>query len=138
MMAADKILEEWEFIVEIGKVREFGRAVKDVCWESTDIVSPTFPVVASSDFVERLVVKVLKLDRPRTVHGEQEFEYFEPLRAGDRLRCRARLVNDETKTGRRGGSMRVITTEVDYLCAATDKLICRETMTTIEKMEQQV
>lgn len=131
MTNGDKTLGEWEFVVELGKVREFARAVKDVCGEGTDIAPPTFPVVASSEFVERLVVSVLKLDRARTVHGEQEFEYFEPLRAGDRLRCRARLVNDETKTGRRGGSMRIITTAVDYICATTDTLVCRETMTTI-------
>jgi hypothetical protein len=133
MIVAGDILEEWDFVVEAGKIREFARAVKDVHSENADIAPPTFPVVASADFVERLVTSVLGLDRSRTVHGEQDYEYFEPMRSGDRLRCRARIVSDETKTGRRGGSMRVVTTEVEFMSAATGRLVCRETMTTIEK-----
>jgi hypothetical protein len=133
MIMAGELLEEWDFVVEAGKVREFARAVQDVHSEHADIVAPTFPVVASADFVERLVTSILGLDRSRTVHGEQDYEYFEPMRAGDRFRCRARVVSDKTKTGRRGGSMRVVTTEVVFVSTATGRLVCRETMTTIEK-----
>jgi acyl dehydratase len=90
-------------------------------------------VVISAEFVERLVATTLCLDRSRTVHGEQEYEYLEPLKSGDRLRCSARLVSDEVKTGRRGGSMRVVTTVVESMSAANGRVVCRETMTTIEK-----
>lgn len=137
MNTGDRLLEEWEFVVEAGKVREFARAVKDIHFRDTDLAPPTFPVVASADFVERLVTDVMGLDRSRTVHGEQAYEFFEPMKAGDRLRCRARLVSDEVKAGRRGGPMRVITTSVEHVSTATEKLICRETMTTIEMARPQ-
>jgi len=133
MIAAGDIIEEWDFTVEPGKLREFARAVHDVHWRDSDIAPPTFPVVASADFVERLVTSRLALDRSRTVHGEQRYDYFEPLRGGDRLRCTARLVGEEIKTGRRGGSMRIITTVVEFRSIATGRLVCRETMTSIEK-----
>ncbi|MGE0006286.1 MAG: MaoC family dehydratase N-terminal domain-containing protein [Parvibaculaceae bacterium] len=133
MIAPGEIIEEWDFTVEAGKVREFARAVRDVHGEDSDIVPPTFPVVAAAPFVERLIVDVLALDRSRTVHGEQRYDYFEPIRKGDRLRCTARLAADEIKTGRRGGAMRVVTTEVEYRSIATGALLCREAMTSIEK-----
>ena len=133
MLAPGDIIEEWDFTVEPGKVREFARAVHDVHSQDSDIAPPTFPVVASAAFVERLVTGILALDRARTVHGEQRYDYFMPVRSGDRLRCTARLVGDDVKTGRRGGLMRIITTEVEYRSIATSGLVCRETMTSIEK-----
>lgn len=133
MIKAGDILEEWDFIVEAGKVREFARAVHDPHWRECEIAPPTFPVVASAEFVERLVTSILDLDRARTVHGEHQYSYLRPLRAGDRLKCRARLAADEMKTGKRGGTMRIVTTEVEFTCADTDELVCRETMKSIEK-----
>jgi hypothetical protein len=133
MIRVGDIIEEWEFRVEAGKVREFARAVHDVHAEDSEIAPPTFPMVAVSDFVERLVTKYFDLDRSRTVHGEQDYEYFAPLRAGDLLACRARLVGDEVKQGKRGGAMRILTNEVEYRLAATGALVCRETMVSIER-----
>ncbi|MFI0848295.1 MaoC family dehydratase N-terminal domain-containing protein [Mesorhizobium sp. IMUNJ 23232] len=133
MIRVGDILDEWEFQVEAGKVREFARAVQDEHANGSPIAPPTFPVVISADFVERLVTSLLVLDRSRTVHGEQTYEYFRPIVAGDLLRCRARLVGDETKTGKRGGTMRIITTEVEFVSATDGTLVCRETMASIEK-----
>jgi hypothetical protein len=133
MIRVGDVLDEWEFRVEAGKVREFARAVHDVHANESDIAPPTFPVVISADFVERLVTEMLDLDRSRTVHGQQTYDYFRPIVAGDALRCRARLVGDETKAGKRGGTMRIITTEVEFFSAASGILVCRETMSSIEK-----
>lgn len=134
MIAVGDTLATWEFEVEAGKVREFARAVQDTSGGDTPrIAPPTFPVVASADFVERLVGEILGLDRSRTVHGEQEYEYFEPIRVGERLSCHALLVSDEVKQGRRGGAMRILKTATEYRSAASGKLLCRETCTTIEK-----
>jgi N-terminal half of MaoC dehydratase len=133
MMRVGEILGQWEFTVEAGKVREFARAVQDTHWLDTSFAPPTFPMVISAAFVERLVTEILDVDRARTVHGEQRYEYFEPIRTGDVLRCVARLVGDETKAGKRGGTMRIITTEVELTSAKSGKLICRETMASIEK-----
>lgn len=133
MIRPGDVIGEWDFTVEPGKLREFARAVQDVHWADSDIAPPTFPIVASAEFVERLVTDLLSLDRSRTVHGEQSYDYAEPIRAGDRLRCIARLVSDEIKTGRRGGGMRIVTTEVEFRSAASGRQVCRETMKTIEK-----
>jgi hypothetical protein len=129
-----EVLEDWDFLVEEGKVREFARAVRDPHWQDADpIPPPTFPVVVSAAFVERLVTRYLTLDRTRTVHGEERYDYFGPIRVGEVLRCRGRVVSEVVKTGRRGGEMRIITTEVDFASKRTGELLCRETMVTIEK-----
>jgi N-terminal half of MaoC dehydratase len=131
MIRPGDILGEWTFRSEAGKIREFARAVHDV-HDDGAVASPTFPVVASAEFVERLVTEVLKLDRSRTLHGEQTYEYVRPIVAGDELRCTARLVGDETKQGKRGGAMRVLTVAIDFTSVAGGALVCQETMTTIE------
>ncbi len=133
MIKVGDILEEWDFTVEAGKVREFALAIHDPHWKEGNFAPPTFPVVASACFVERLVTSILDLDRSRTVHGEHQYSYSRPIRVGDRLKCRARLVADETKTGRRGGTMRIVTTEVEFRCADTGVSVCRETMKSVEK-----
>jgi hypothetical protein len=128
------ILEEWDFLVEEGKVREFARAVRDPGWrDPVPVPPPTFPVVVSAAFVERLITQHLHLDRTRTVHGEERFDYFAPIRIGQVLRCRALIASDEIKTGRRGGRMRIVTTEIDFVCRDSGDLVCRETMVSIEK-----
>jgi acyl dehydratase len=134
MICVGDILDTWDFTVEAGKLREFARAVKDESWRDDDAVAPpTFTVVCSAQFVERLVTERLTLDRSRTVHGAQSYEYSRPVRAGDVLRCRARLLSDEAKQGRRGGAMRIIQVEVDYRLASTGEAVCREVMTSIER-----
>lgn len=133
MSKIGETIAEWDFRVEAGKVREFARAVHDIHAEDTEIAPPTFPVVAAAGFVEHLIADVLALDRSRTVHGEQAYDYLEPIIAGDLLNCRARLTGDTLKAGKRGGTMRIITAEVEYRSAASGRIVCRETMTTIEK-----
>src|SRR5262245_36350327 len=120
----------WEFTVEWGKAREFARAVRDDHAGDDPLVPPpTFPVYVTSDFVERLIVEELKLNRRRVVHGEQEYEYFRTLKVGDRLACRARVVEEYTKEGGRGGRMRFIVCETEMRDATTDALVLRERST---------
>jgi len=126
------VLAEWTFDVEAGKVAEFARAVGAPV---SDAAAPTFTMVAGADMVERLVSETLKLDRARTVHGEQGYEYLSPIRAGMTLRCRAMLVSDVMKPGK-AGPMRVVTVVVVYADATTGADLVRETMTTIEKAAQ--
>jgi hypothetical protein len=132
-MSGTPDIAEWDFVVEAGKVREFARAVHDD--NAVGVAPPTFPVSATAAYVEHLVVEVLKLDRRRTVHGEQEYEYRRPLRAGDRLRCRARVVEDYVKDGKRGGRMRFVVCETEMRDAATGDLVVRERATAIETAE---
>jgi len=131
-MELGKLLGEWVHPVEWGKVREFARAVND---PRTDPQTPppTFPVVLTAEFIERFVRELLPLDRQRTVHGEQEYEYRRPLRIGQSVRCQARLTRDEVKSGKRGGAMRFVTVEIALSDADTGEDIGTERMTAIEK-----
>lgn len=127
-----KIIAEWVHPVEWGKVREFARAVHDPRADSLT-PPPTFPVVLTAGFIERFVSELLPLDRQRTVHGEQEYEYRRPLRIGQSVRCRARLTRDDVKRGKRGGSMRFVTVEIELSDADSGEDIGTERMTAIEK-----
>ena len=87
-MKVGELLAEWSVAVEPWKVADFARAVQD---DHAAVPAPTFPVVLNAAFIERLVREILPVDRSRTVHGEQDYEYLRPLRVGDRLRCRAEV-----------------------------------------------
>lgn len=128
------IIAEWLHPIEWGKVREFARAVHDPrAGQEPPLPPPTFPVVLSADFIERFVNELLPLDRKRTVHGEQAYRYHRPLRIGKQVRCRARIVQDVVKEGKRGGKMRVVTLEIELRDADTEELLVVESMTAIEK-----
>ncbi|MEZ5925907.1 MAG: MaoC family dehydratase N-terminal domain-containing protein [Hyphomicrobiaceae bacterium] len=127
------ILAEWVHPVEWGKVRELARAVHDPgATQEPPVPPPTFPVVLNASFIERMVLDILKLDRARTVHGEQEYEYLRPLVPGDVVRCRARIASDTVKQGKRGGSMRIVVSEIEMSDAATGEIIGYERSTAIE------
>ena len=129
----DALLAEWVVPVDWMKVRDFARAVHDDhAGEEHLVPPPTFPVVLTSDLVLRLVTELLPVDRSRTVHGEQEYEYRRPLRVGERVRCRARILSDSTKEGRRGGRMRIIVVEVELQEAEGGAAIGWERMTSVE------
>lgn len=126
-------VREWEFPVDWSKVREFARAVHDDHWNAEPLVPPpTFPTYLTADYIAWLVGEALNLDRRRTVHGEQEYEYLRPLRVGSRLRCRARVVEDYVKEGRRGGRMRFVVCETEMRDADTGEVVLRERSTAIE------
>lgn len=129
----EELLGEWVVPVDRVKVRDFARAVHDDHGEGDDPVpAPTFPVVLNADFIERLVSEILPVDRSRTVHGEQDYEYRRPLRVGERVRCRARIASDTTKEGRRGGAMRIIVVEIEMSEAESGAVIGWERSTSIE------
>lgn len=137
MTAVGEILGEWEHPVEWGKVREFALAVHDPRAGGEPPIPPvTFPVVLTAGFVERLVTEILPLDRSRTVHGEQDYEYLRPLKVGDTVHCRARLLRDEVKEGRRGGRMRLVTVEIELSDRDSGEVIGYERMTTVEQGEK--
>ena len=93
----------------------------------------TFPVVLTSEFVERFIREILPLDRTRTVHGEQEYEYHRPLRIGETVRCAAYVLEDEMKAGKRGGQMRIVTIEIELSNSESGETIGFERMKSIEQ-----
>ena len=56
----------------------------------------------------------MKLDYRRLLHGEQEFEYVRPIRAGDVLTFRSRTKDAFQKEGKRGGTMTFVLGETEF------------------------
>jgi hypothetical protein len=134
-MAQDDFVFEFRYPIQSLKVAEFARAIGEDDGGSggEDMpVPPTFPIVFTTPFLEVMLVDLLKLDRSRVLHGEQEYVYRRPLRIGDRVIARSRIVEDYHKDGKRGGRMRFVVTETEIRDEATEELIATERGTTIE------
>lgn len=120
--------EPFEFPIELGKIREFGRALhsQNPVWYSEAAaaeagldgvpIPPTFPIsTAFWDPPPPPGREKLALDLRFILHGEQEFEFFGPPPvAGDNLTGRQRLVSVFEKEGKRGGTMTFVVTETTF------------------------
>src|SRR6267143_868391 len=100
---------EQKMHVELGKVREFARAVKDdqpAYRGETPLAPPTFLMTIAHWIGDMGQTRsAVKLDYRRLLHGEQEFEYVKPIRAGDVLSFRSRTKDVFEKDGQRGGKI---------------------------------
>ncbi len=102
----------YEFEVEKGAIRKFADAIGDdnpIYFDenyakklgfSSLVAPPTFPMTFT-------IPKpgINQLDKSRTLHGEQEFNYERPIVAGDILHCITKLVDAYEKEGKKGGKM---------------------------------
>jgi len=91
---SDEVLVE----IERGAIRKFAEAVGDTteaCLRG-ELAPPTFPTTI------RIPIPGLTYDLARILHGGQEYRFQRPIRAGDRLRCRARLQDVYQREGRLG------------------------------------
>ncbi len=90
--------EEAGFEVERGAIRKFAEALGDPepAYRRGEIAPLTFPTTF------RIPVPGLTVDPARFLHGEQEFLFTRPIRAGDRLRCKRRVVDVYERAGRLG------------------------------------
>jgi hydroxyacyl-ACP dehydratase HTD2-like protein with hotdog domain len=104
------VIDEVDFPVEEGKVREFVVAVGDSDLRSVPL---TFSTVAGHWRDQAAMVDTLGLDLPRIVVGGSEWEYHAPVAVGDRLRGRRVVMSVDQKRGSRG-SMTVITLETRF------------------------
>jgi acyl dehydratase len=105
--------------VELGKIREFAKAVKDphplYREEGRAIAPPTF-LMTMAHWLGDLgqTRSAVKLDYRRLLHGEQEFEYVRPIRPGDVLTFRSRTKDVFEKAGKRGGTMLFVIGETEF------------------------
>ena len=98
--------------VEWGKVREFARAIKD---EDPDDTGPPPTFLETLRFWDDGSARPRPpLDLRRTLHGEQEYEFFKPVHAGDVLTAVSRIADLYEKPGKRGGTMTFCVTETDF------------------------
>jgi acyl dehydratase len=104
--------------VEVGKIREFAKAVKDPnpAYAGDEPIAPPTFLMTISHWIGDLgkTRSAVKLDYRRLLHGEQDFEYVRPIRAGDVLTCRSRTKEVFEKAGKRGGTMTFIIGETEY------------------------
>lgn len=125
--APGTVLDTVSFEVEAGKVREFARATHTADPVHTDPeaaaaagfgtvpATATHVVVAGHHRDQQAFVRALGLAIERVVVGSVEWEYARPLAAGDHLTGTRRVVEDTTKEGRRGGTMRLVTLETAWV-----------------------
>ncbi|MBI2889217.1 MAG: MaoC family dehydratase N-terminal domain-containing protein [Nitrospirae bacterium] len=110
-----------EFEVEKGAIRRFAQAIGDPNPVYTDeaaarragysglVAPPTF-ATTFNDTAYSLRAR-LPLDFKRILHGEMAFEYHQPIVAGMKLRCRAKLADAYEKPGK-SGSMEFYVIEI--------------------------
>lgn len=103
------VLDEVDFPVEEGKLREFAVAAGAADPDSGE-VPLTYSVVAGHWRDQAAMVERLDLDIRRVVVGGSEWEHHAPVAVGDRLRG-PRTVVDVTEKARPNGTMRFFTLE---------------------------
>ena len=122
-----KELPEQSFEIEKGKIREFARAIGDknpLYYDENKAreagfeglaIPPTFPTVftmASGMLMN--VIKDLKIDLAKLLHGGQEFDYINPIKPGDTVTGKTKITNVIEKSGK-GGTMDLIVLETTYV-----------------------
>jgi hypothetical protein len=111
--------EEGILRVEFGKIGEFARAVKDpnpAYLDRKDRIAPPTFLMTIAHWIGDLgrTRRGIKLDYSRLLHGEQDFEYRRPLRAGEVLTFRSRTKDVFEKEGKRGGTMTFVIGETEF------------------------
>ncbi len=86
------------FEVERGAIRKFAEAIGDPnpAYRSGAVAPPTFPTTL------RLRIPGVEVPAARVLHGEEEYVYERPIRAGDRITCVRRVVDTYVKQGSSG------------------------------------
>ena len=131
------VLGTFEMRVEIGKVREFARATgaTDPAYfeDERPPVPPTFLTTAAFWQPPEMQrpYEAAGMDLSRVLHGQQRYEYLAPVRAGDVLSVEIRIDSIETKSGARGGAMRLAHVVSEFR-DPEGSLVARGTSTTIE------
>jgi acyl dehydratase len=110
--------------VELGKIREFARAIKDDnplyfdeehAKREAGGVMPPLTFTMTQAFWDEPGNRIdLGLDMRRVLHGSQEFEYVRPVHVGDRLTAQGRISKVYKKPGKRGGEMTFVELETEY------------------------
>lgn len=122
--------------IEVGKVREFARAVRaSEPFEESPTIPPTF---LTTMFFWQAGVEgadiwpAVGMDPGRGMHAEQEYVFFgPPPRAGDRLVATSRIDRVWEKPSRGGGRLTFVDLVTDFH-DETGRLVARARMTAVE------
>jgi len=127
----------YEIPLEAGKIREFARATqsRDDHYQGAEaIITPTFLTTARNTWqpAEDNPLAGIELDLRRVLHAEEEFRFHGRVpSAGETLTVTGRIGEEWTKEGRRGGTMRFITTVNEFRDAA-GVLVAEQITTLVE------
>ncbi len=136
-----KELPSFEMPVERGKIREFANAIGDdnpiyhdpsYAAESefgAILAPPTFAATKAFWRKGQSASDLAGLDPRFRLHGEEEFEYFQPVLAGDVLNCRVRVSDAYEKPGKRGGKMTFVVVEYAFYNQKGEKVLVSRTTT---------
>ena len=94
---------------------------------NTTIAPPTFTIrITLTQFEEILTRPVIGLDWSRLVHGDQMFEIFSPVKAGDNLTCAATIESYRVAAGNEIVSVRSdLKREGELVISAWSTLVVR-------------
>lgn len=128
----------WRFPIDWTKVWEFALAVHDDHAEADPLpVPPLFPIFGHFAFETFFGSVEAGMDQDNVLHAEEEYDYRRPLRVGDRLVCRSKVVDEFFKTGRRGGRLHFVVTETEMREEATGELVVVERTTMVQTAAQE-
>ena len=102
--------ESVDQVVEAGQVRRFCQALGDTSARWQDEAPPTYVVSLG---LETPQLPELLAYGTGWLNGGDRFEYLEPVRVGDRVTSRIRLLDAREKQGS-GGGLLILTFETTY------------------------
>ena len=133
--------DEFELVVERGKIREFALALGLEDPVHTDLAAaraagygdlvapPTFTRQFWHENEANDPMPHLGFDPKRRLHGEQEWEFHQPVVAGMVLRGRNVIVSTREREGRRGGKMTFVVVETRFVDQTGDLVqVARRTL----------
>lgn len=127
--AIGTVIGKVSFPVELGKVREFAKAVHagnpeyDRNAPDGTVAPPTFLMTMSLWEPEGGPnMPDLGMDWLRVLHGEQEFEYLAPIRVGDTLTVTTRITDVYTKPSSKGGELSFAVFESEFENQDSDRV----------------
>lgn len=136
-----KELPSFQMPIERGKIKEFAEAIgddnpiyRDPAYAKKSLFGgilapPTFTATKAFWRTGGTNAEIAGLDNRFLLHGEEEYEYFKPILAGDTLTCKGKISEAYEKAGKRGGTMTFVVFEFTFHNQRGEKvLISRSTI----------
>ena len=136
-----KEIPPFEFPIERGKVKEFADAIGDdnPIYRHPEYArkTPLGGIIAPPTFTRTQVFwrpgpsnfEIAGLDRRFVLHGAEEYEYFQPIFAGDILTCTTKITEAYEKEGKRGGKMIFVVFESTFHNQRGEKVLISKSAT---------
>jgi acyl dehydratase len=143
-----KRLAEFYYLVERAKIRELAEAIGDpnpIYRESGEAQAEGYPeIIAPPTFGTAInlwgglgfseICNQLGANPIRVLHAEQDYEYFEPVYAGEALQCTMTVAGFQVKEGRAGEMHRAVLETIAFNQKGLKVLVGRSTI--LEKLAE--